>query len=117
MVLLASALEQRLVRRLLDQGMLEGVRGAGWYAARVKEFGVDQSAQRGLQRRLIQGSHVPEQVVGEHSADGGPELRDRLGSAQAIQACRERIAQRGRNPEGRRRCVDHMTVLTLLEPT
>ena len=39
--LLARALEQRLVRRLLDQGVLEGVRGRGRLAAREEDLRVD----------------------------------------------------------------------------
>ena len=57
MVLLARALQQRLIGRLLDEGMLEQVGRLRWYPALVEQFGVDQPGQGLLQRRLVQGCH------------------------------------------------------------
>jgi hypothetical protein len=50
--LLARALEQRLVRRLLDQRVLEGVRRRGRLAAREENFRVDQAPEPVAQGRL-----------------------------------------------------------------
>ena len=44
-VLLPRALEQRLVCRVLDQGVLEDVGGLRWHAALIEHFRVDEPAQ------------------------------------------------------------------------
>ena len=51
--LLARALEQRLVRRVLDQRVLEGVGRRRRRAALVEQLGVHQLRQSGVQARCL----------------------------------------------------------------
>ena len=44
-VLLAGALEQRLIGRVLDQGVLEEVRRLGWQPLLIQELRLDQLLQ------------------------------------------------------------------------
>ncbi|WP_410969709.1 hypothetical protein, partial [Salmonella sp. SAL4450] len=44
-ILLARTLQQRLVRGILNQRMLEDVGCLGWYAPLVEQFGLDQLRQ------------------------------------------------------------------------
>jgi len=44
-ILLPCALEQRLIRRILNQGMLEEVAGVRRQAALVEQLGLDQLSQ------------------------------------------------------------------------
>ena len=65
MELLASALQQRMVGRLLDQRMLEGVDRVRRGAAPVHEFRIHETSQGVLQRWLLYWRHGPEQFIGE----------------------------------------------------
>jgi hypothetical protein len=40
-IVLPRALEQRLIRRVLDEGMFKAIGGLGWYAPLVQQFGLD----------------------------------------------------------------------------
>src|SRR5262245_58506957 len=53
-VLLPRALEQRLIRRVLDEGMLKDIRCLWWYPSVVDNLCLDQPAQLTLQGKGIQ---------------------------------------------------------------
>ena len=55
MVLLPGAPEQRLIRRLLDEGMLEQVGGLRQRAALVEHLGLHELHQAAPQLQLVQG--------------------------------------------------------------
>jgi len=53
-IVLPRALEQRLIRRVLDERMLERVGRLGWQTSLVHQFGVHQSTQLTLQGGVVQ---------------------------------------------------------------
>ena len=71
MVLLAGAPQQRLVRRILDQRVLEDVARPRRAAALVQEFGLDQPAEAGADL-FITGSEINGQVWTEFDDAGHP---------------------------------------------
>ena len=82
---LALALEQALVGRVLDQGVLERVRGVGRRAAAEDEFVVDQLLQGVFQFVVAERRDGGQQVLGEFAADAGAELG---GPTTAIESTR-----------------------------
>ena len=53
-ILLPRALEQRLIGRLLDEGMLEQIRGLWWHTALVEQLGLHQARQGLLECSIVQ---------------------------------------------------------------
>jgi hypothetical protein len=51
---LPGALQQRLIGRLLDEGVFEDIRGLRRQVALVEQFPLHQPPQRQLQHRLLQ---------------------------------------------------------------
>ena len=64
-VLLPRTPEQRLIGRLLDQGMLEHIRGLWWHTALVEQFGLHQARQGLLERGLVERVRRPKELVGK----------------------------------------------------
>ena len=100
-VLLARAPEQRLVRGVLDQGVLEHVARAGAGAALVQHLGGHEPAQGGLEHVVVQVRHGADQLERERPADARGELGDLLHRGQPVQARHQRVLERGRNGERR----------------
>ncbi len=61
--LLPGAPEQRLVRRVLDQCMLEHVRRLWGHTSLCDQLGIDKLRERPLKRRLIQRRYSLHQVI------------------------------------------------------
>ena len=74
-VLLPRAPEQRLIGRVLDEGMLERVGGLRRQAPLVEQLGLHQLRQAPLQRQLVQGRHGLQQLIGKRPPQDGPQLR------------------------------------------
>jgi len=85
MVLLAGAPQQGLIRRLLDEGVLERVRGLRGHAALYDQFGLDQLHERTLKRCRVEWHHGLHQLIGEGAPDDRAQLRDQFCRRQAIQ--------------------------------
>src|SRR5205823_6022522 len=94
MVLTPPALEQRLVRCLLYERMLEHIGGVRRYTARVKKLGTHQARQRPSQRRFIERADRQQYPVRELAAKARAPLSDFPGAAQPIEACPERVLER-----------------------
>ena len=75
MILLPRAPQQRLVRRVLDQRMLERVHSLRGHTALRHQFGLDQLRQCPLQRRGVEWRHGLHQVIGEGAPDNRAQLR------------------------------------------
>ena len=86
MQLLALGLEERLVRRVLDQRVLERVDGLGRRAAAEDQLGADQLVEGVAQ---FVGGHRRdrgEYLVAELAADHGADLRHLLDRREAVEA-------------------------------
>ena len=103
--LLARALEQRLVRRVLDQRVLEGVGRRRRRAALVEQLGVHQLRQSGVEARFLLQRDAAQQLVGELAPEGGTELRHFLPRVEPVEARHQRVLQRARNGELRERAA------------
>ena len=55
MILLSRTLQQRLIGRVLNEGMLEAIRGLRRHPLLVEEFSLHQLVQPMLQRPLVHG--------------------------------------------------------------
>jgi hypothetical protein len=97
MVLLSGATQQRLIRHLLDQGVLEAIGRLWRHAPLVQQLGVDELRQGRLQLSVGPARHALEERIGELPPERGAQLRHRFRSTEPIQPRHERILQRGRN--------------------
>ena len=94
--LLALALEQRLVRRVLDESVLEQVPRLAAKALAIDELRLHQAPQLLLQRGLVVGADGRQQLEGEDAADHRRDLGHLLGRPQPVEPRGQRIAQRRR---------------------
>ena len=90
---LPRALEQRGIRRVLDQGVLERIGGPRRPPPLVQQFRPDQLRQSRLQRRLVLRREGLEHLVGKLPPQHRPHLRHLFGGMELIQAGHERILQ------------------------
>ena len=95
--LLARALEQRLVRRLLDQRMLEDVGGRGRLPAREEDFGIDQARQPVAQGGLVEPRHRREQRIPELPSQHRRPLRHLLRRREPIEPRHQTVGEAGRD--------------------
>ena len=75
-ILLASALQQRLVRRILDERMLEQVRGLWWCSALKNQARIDEALEGVLEVFFSEFADRTCQFVGEFATDRGSDLGD-----------------------------------------
>ncbi len=115
MILLPRALEQRLVGRVLEQGVLERIGGVRRHPALVQYFGLHELRQAPFEPQLVQGGHGPQQLVGKRPSQHRPQLRHPFGGGQTIQARQEGVLQRGGNREKGQRAGQRIAVLVLLQ--
>ena len=102
-ILLPGALEQRLIGRILDEGVLEHVGGLGRGAALVEELGLHELMQLALQGRLVEMRHGLEQLKAKLPPKDCAQLRNAFGREEPIEPGHERVLQRGGNRQGRQR--------------
>ena len=95
--LLARALEQRLVRRLLDQRVLERVRGRGRLAAREEDLRVDQAPEPVAQSGLVHTYHRRQQRIAELPSQHRRPLRHFLRGREPIEPPHQRVGEAGWN--------------------
>ena len=95
MILLSGAFEQRLIRRVLDEGVLEEVRCLGWEPPLVEELRFHQLVQSPLQGVLVPRGDGVQQLIRKLAPQRRPELRHGLHRRQAIQPRHQRVVQRG----------------------
>jgi hypothetical protein len=95
--LLARALQERLIRGLLDQCVPEGVRGVRRLAPREEDARLDQPCEVEPQRRIVTTDHRGEQRVRDLAPHDRRALRQRLRGRQAIEASHQRVGERGGN--------------------
>ena len=98
-----AGLEQRLVGRVLDQGVLEAVGGLGRRAAAEDQLGRDQLVEGGAQLGFRPVGDRGEQLVAELAADHGADLRHLLDRREAVEAGHQRVVQGRRDRERRQR--------------
>ena len=91
--ILAPTLEQRLVGRIADQGVLELVGSLRRDPTHIEELRIRQAAQRALEIRLANRGDRVEQCVGKIAANHGADLRNLLGRPQPVQPRHQRIVQ------------------------
>ena len=91
--LLARALEQRLVRRLLHQRVLEGVRRLGRLAAREEDLRVDQAREPLAQARLVHPGDGGQQRVAELPPEHRRPLRHLLRRREPIEPRHQRVGE------------------------
>ncbi len=87
--------QQRVVRGVPDQRVLERVASLRAEPALMHETRLHEAAQLTLQRVLALGSDGGQQFPRERAPDHRGELRDLLGRADAIEPRGQRITQRG----------------------
>ena len=90
---LPRALEQRGIRRILDQGVLERIGGPRRPPPLVQQFRPDQLRQPRLQGRFVLRREGLEHLIGKLPPQHRPHLRHLFGRMQLIQAGHERILQ------------------------
>ena len=98
---LPAGLEQRLIRGVLDQGVLEAVGGLGRSAAAEDQLGSDQLVERGAQMLFRPIGDRRKQLVRELAADDRPDLGDLLDRREAVEAGHQRVVKRRRDRERR----------------
>jgi aryl carrier-like protein len=113
--LLAAALQQRLVSRIADQGMLEHVARLRRQAAAKDQLGFEQLVERVHQFRVGGAAHGSQELVGKLAADDGCRLGDLLDRRQAVEAGDERIVQGRGNRQQWQRPAQRQAAATLLE--
>ena len=94
---LAAAPEQAVVRRVLDQRVLEAIIGLRRRALHKQKVGVGQPLQRGLQSRLVVFGDVAQKPVCEITSEHRADLRDLARGAQPVEARGERLLERRRD--------------------
>jgi hypothetical protein len=96
-VLPTGGVEQRMVRRLLDEGVPEVVRGARWMRPLGDELAGGQLPEGVPARGLRHGHDHRQQLVIELPPDDAGGLGDFLRPAEPVETAHERIAQRRGN--------------------
>jgi hypothetical protein len=110
----ALAREQRLVRRVLDQRVFEGVGRPGRKAPLVDELRLHQPPEPLAQRCLLDGRHRLQQRVGELAPDRRAHLRHGLRLTQPVEPRHQRVLECLRNLQARERAgevvprLDHL---------
>ena len=95
--LLARALEQRLVRRLLHERVLERVRRLRRLAAHEYQLRLDETGQPPLQRPVVHVRHRFQQLVRELAPEHRGALRHLLRTRETVEPCQQRVLQRHRD--------------------
>jgi hypothetical protein len=114
-IVLARASQQRLVRGVLHQRMLEDVAGTRPPPALVEKLGVDEAIEAVLQLALLQRPDRLQHLVGEFAAENRAELRDFADRRQAIEPCHQHVLQRRRDGDVRERPHERVAALALLD--
>ena len=73
---LSLLLDQRVVQRLFEEGVLEDVTASGSAALGIQDVGLDQLAQLVLEKRLVHGGDGVQQLVAELAAERRGDLGD-----------------------------------------
>jgi hypothetical protein len=107
-ILLPCAPQQRLIGRILYQGMLKEVGRLGEYAALVEQFGLDKLCQPVLQCGLVQRRHGPEDLVCKLPPQHRSKLCHIFDCGQPVQPGHQRVLQGGRNRQGGQRTGQHI---------
>ena len=92
-VLLAGALQKRLVGGVLDESVLEAVGRLRRRSLLVKEFGSDQLRKSLVQKILVPRGDRTQQRIGEFATDRRAELRQPLCRRQPVQARHQRVVK------------------------
>ena len=93
--LLPLALDQRVVQRVFEQGVLEDVGAARRPALRVQDLRLHQLGQLRLERRLVHGRDGGEQLVAELAAEDRGELGQLPVALHPVQAGHHQVLERG----------------------
>jgi hypothetical protein len=93
MQVLATAPEEALISRILDQRVLDAVVGLRERTLDKQEVSFGKPIQRRLQRALVEASHGSEQRIRETAAQHCADLRGLARRAEPIEPCRERLLQ------------------------
>ena len=100
----SAVAQERAVRRVPHQRVLEQVVGLRPFAAPEDQPGAGELVERRRQLALARARHGGQQLVGELPADHGPDLRRRPGrGAEPVEPRHERGVERGRHCQGGRR--------------
>jgi len=91
MQLLAAGLEQRLIRDVLDQGVLEAVGDLGQRAVAEDQLGSNQFVESALQPVFRLAGHGDEQLIRELAPDHGADLGKLPDRPNAIEPSHERV--------------------------
>ena len=93
----APAFEQVLIRRVLDQGVLETIIQFGRQTLHQQNVGFREPFQGGLQRGLFHSRDRPQQRIGKAPPDHRADLGHLAGRPKPVQPGRQRLLQRRRN--------------------
>ena len=93
--LLPLSLDQRVVQRVFEQGVLEDVSAAGRPALRVQDLRLHQLGQFRLERRLVQGRDGGQQLVTELAAERRGELGHLPLALHPVQPGHHQVLERG----------------------
>ena len=115
MVLLAGAPQQRLIRHVLDERMLERVGGLRREPPLIQELRGHQLVQSPLHDPLIPRGHGAQQRVGKLTPQGGPELCQGLHRREAVESRHQRVVQGGGNGQRVQGPAQLIALLTFLE--
>jgi len=96
-IVLSRPLQQRLVRRIVNQRVLEDVLRTRAPSSLVKQFGIHQLVQSKLQRGLFERDDRLQHFVRKFPPEDRTELRNFANRRQPIQSRHQQVLQRGRN--------------------
>ena len=114
---LPPAAQQQIMRRVLYQGMLEGVADLGRLPAAEDELGLLQFLQRRVEFGGRNIGHRGQQALGETAPDAGADLGDFADRRQAIEARRQTVLQGRRHREFGDRALQHIAMPGVLDET
>src|SRR6516165_6575477 len=100
MELLSTAAQQRAVRRVLHQGMLEQIVCVWRTALAEQQTSPNKTTERGLEFWLWLAQNCSQQGVRELAPDGSTDLRQLLGGTEPVKSRHQRGMQACRHCEG-----------------
>ncbi len=112
-VVLPRPPQQRLVRGVLDQRVLEDVLRARAPPALVEQLRVDELVQAALQGPLLERRDRLQHLVGELAPEDRAELRDFANARQAIEPRHQQVLQRGGDRDVRERTRQLVALLAI----
>src|SRR5437868_15108907 len=85
--------KQRIVGRVPDQRVTEGVARRRRHAVLAEQLGATEAPKLALQRRVVVFAYLADEPILEFPTDGRAYLSSRLRTVEAVESCHERVLQ------------------------